>query len=214
MEPFEMDKIIREKLQHKPDMYRKEMDEAKPFVWSAIQHQINGKHSPTWKHLAAAILVLFISFTFIIIKFNQRHKAEIIALTEKVDLMQREHQSEKEALQSKITQMSQLTDPPMLAESNLTEEVQANPGIQKEIVVYRTDTVYIKQVEYITTTSQPLPTSEPAVETAANDSELLVTQVRENKKEDVIFPAERIRSEAQDSETIKLRFAAFTARKN
>jgi hypothetical protein len=214
MEPFEMDKIIREKLQLKSDVYRKELDEAKPFVWSAIQQQINVKHSPTWTHLAAAILVLFISFTFIIIKFNQRHKAEIIALVEKVDLMQREHQSEKAALQSKITQMSEMTDHLLLAESKLTKVVQANPGIQKDVIIYRTDTVYIKQVEYITTSDQPLRTPEPAVEAAANDPQLLVTQVRENKKEDIIFPAERIRSEAQDSETIKLKFAAFTAGKN
>jgi len=214
MEPFEMDKIIREKLQGKPDVYRQEIEETKTFVWSAVQNRINEKRSPTWIHLATAVLLLFISFTFVIIKINQRHKEEINALAEKVDFLQKDHQSEKEVFQEKDAQVSLLTNQLKVSESRLTEAVQANPARQRDHVIYRTDTVYIRQVEYITTATQLIDEPDPVAEVAEIEPQMTVTQVPENKKDDIIFPAERIQSSAQDSETIKLRFGVLTARKN
>lgn len=214
MEPFEMDKIIREKLQGKPDVYRHEMEEAKPFVWSAVHNQINEKRSLTWIHLVAAILMLFISFTFVIIKLNQRHQEEINALAEKVDLLQKNHQLEREVLQVKDAQVSLLTNQVKESESKLAEIFQTNPAVQRNHVIYRTDTVFIKQVEYITTAPQLIDVPDPVAEVAEIEPQQELTQVQENKRDDIIFPADRIQSGAQDSETIKLRFGTLTARKN
>jgi len=214
MEPFEMDKIIREKLQGKPDVYRQEIEETRPFVWSAVHNRINEKRSPTWIHLAAAVLLLFISFTFVIIKINQRHKAEINALAEIVDFLQKDHQLEKEVLQAKAAQVSLLINQLKVSESRLAEAVQTNPAGQRDHVIHRTDTVYIRQVEYITTSTQLPNEQDPVAGVAEIEPQLAVTQVPENKKDDIIFPAERIQSGSQDSETIKLRFGALTARKN
>ena len=62
MEPFVIDKIVREKLQHNSVLHRQQMDSIRPFVWGAVQQQIATQQSITWYHLAAAVVLLVIVF--------------------------------------------------------------------------------------------------------------------------------------------------------
>ncbi len=80
MEPMDIDNIIKNKLQESSDLHTHEMDSAKPFIWSAVQNQIL-KRSITWYHLAAAIVMLMVSFSFVLYSIQNRHNKEINLLS-------------------------------------------------------------------------------------------------------------------------------------
>ncbi len=211
MEPFDIDNIIKNKLRESNDLHSHEMDSAKPFVWSAVQNQI-GKSTLTWVHLAAAIVLVVLSFSFVLYYIQKGRKNEIELLSNKVDQLQKDYLSQAALLQTKDTQVASLGNELKNVELQLTD-LQKQPLSQKETFVYRTDTIYVKQVEYITIVSghdEPMEiVSDPLEE---QSEQLAMTKVPEIKTDDAIFPSYSNPRNKQTSESIKLKFGSFTAK--
>ncbi len=215
MEPFDIDNIVREKLQESNDLHTHEMESAKPFVWSAVQNQIGWRRSLTWVHLAAAVVLLMIGFSFILFSVQKGHKKEIELLSEKIDQMQTYYVSQEKQLRSKDTQVAFLGNELKNVKIQLADMQHMEPLTQKETIVYRTDTVYLKQVEYITAVSDPTEAKEITIGTVAEQPEQVETaKVQERETDDVIFPSYSNQGNRPPSETIKFKFGPFVARKN
>ena len=213
MEPFEIDKIIKDKLLESNDLHKHEMDSAKPFVWSAIQNKTREKRTLTWVHLAAAVVILMISFSFVLYGIQRGHKNEMKQLSYKIDQLQQDYLSQAELLQTKDTQVSSLGGELKKVELQLTELRQQKPLSQKETFVYKTDTVYHKQIEYITVVSDPVEPAEIGFDPLVNHPEQTgIAKVQVNEMDDAIFPSYSVKSTNQASETIKLKFGSFTAK--
>ena len=83
-----------------------------------------------------------------------------------------------------------------------------------EKVIYRSDTVYVKKVEYISAIPETAST-ENTVEDP--DSQVSMTNLDasgNNKFDEVIFPSKSYPASDKKTETIKIKFSAFTARSN
>ncbi|MGB3850486.1 MAG: hypothetical protein WA958_11010, partial [Tunicatimonas sp.] len=108
MEPFDIDKIVREKLHDNSNLHRQQMDSARPFVWGAVQQQIATQQSITWNHLAAAVVSLAVVFSAILFGLQQRHNQQIDQLANQLDQIQRNSAVQIEALRTKDTQAETL----------------------------------------------------------------------------------------------------------
>lgn len=214
MEPMDIDKIIKDKLQENNDLHMHEMDTAKPFVWSAVQSQMATKPSLNWYHLAAAVLLLIISFPFAFYGIQSGHKKQIDLLSNKIDQLQQDYTSQQELLNTKDSQVVLLGNELKNIELKLTDVQQQQSVPRKEMIIYRTDTIYVKQVEYISTTRDPMVLSVVRTE---KDSELIEGLEEINTQErrsEAIFSNDTYRANKQPAETIKIKFGSFTARKN
>jgi len=209
MEPVEFDRIIQNKLSEGNDLHEREMEKAKPFIWAAIQNKIGRKRSLTWIHLAAAVTLLMISFTFVIYRIQNGHQSEINALSNKIDQLQGSYLTQEDLLGKKDSQVEALRDDLQHVELQLSNLQQKKP--QKETIIYRTDTVYLKQVEYITTVSDPVK-PDRILETVDLPEKTEITNVELNDTDGTIYPSYSYRS--TKSETIKLKFGSFAEKKN
>ncbi len=209
MEPIDIDEIFRKKLLENNDLHKHEMDSAKPFVWSAVQNNIGRSRSLTWYHLAAAILLLMISFSFVLYNVQKGHNNEMNLLSDKIDQLQKNHLSQAEFLQTKDIEVESLEIELKNVELKLTNLMQQKTLPQMETYVYRTDTVYLKQLEYITI-STPVESKETTVdvlESIANQKEIAYVQ----EMDDIIFPSYSSRGNGPQSETIKFKFGSLSA---
>ncbi len=215
MEPIEIDKIIREKLLESNELHQHEMDSAKPFVWSAVQNQVRRKKPLTWVHLAAAAVLLMISFSFVLYNVQKGHKNELNLLSDKIDQLQINYSSQGELLLRKDIQVNTLSDELKNVELQLADLQQQKPLSPKETIVYRRDTVYLKQVEYITTVSDPVGSNEIAIGIVEDKAEQMeTTTVPEMETDTAIYPSKSIQANNQQSETLKFKFGSFVTRKN
>lgn len=213
MEPFDMDKIIREKLQESSDLHKQKMDSARPFVWGAVQQQIATQQSITWYHLAAAVVLLVIVFSAILFGIQQRHHQQIDLLANQLDEIQQSRVAQMEALRTKEIQAESLENKLRQVESLLVDLQQQSPAV-KEVVVYRTDTVYVKQVEYITIAADSTQSKELIADVAEKPlEEKRATESQEVETDDVIFLSSSSQSKDQPSEAIKFKFGAFSREK-
>ena len=211
MEPLDIDKIIREKLQESNDLHKHQMDSAKPFIWGAVQQKVTAKRVITWYNLAAAVALLMIIFSFILYSIQQQYRQQIDLLANKLDQMQQSYVSQTEALHTKDTQAELLATKIGQMEQMLAGLQAEQPLNPKEVVIYRTDTVYIKQVEYIKATpdfthSQGL-IAEIAEESPKREETAILPEI---ETDDVIFLSSSNLSRNQPSESIKLKFGPFS----
>ena len=215
MEPFDIDKIVKNKLEKSHDLHAHEMESAKPFVWSAIQNQIGGRKSLTWYHLAAAVVLLMISFSFILFSIQKGRHQEIEQLSDKIDQLQKDYVTQAELLQYKNTQVESQRYELKNMEVRLTNIQENKPAAQSEKIVHQVDTVYIKQIEYITkiqnfNDENKLVMFEPiemAIQTEKSDKQ-------EPDIDDMIFPSRRNPEKSRQAESIQIKMGSFLARKN
>lgn len=211
MEPFDIDKIIREKLHESTDLHRHQMDSARPFVWGAVQQQIVARGSIRWYHLAAAVVLLMIVFSVVLFGIQHRHNQKINLLSDKLDQIHQSYVSQAEALRTRDAQAKLLENKLGQMEQMLAGLQAEKPPISKEVIIYRTDTVYVKQVEYIAIAAD----STRSKELIANGLEeplekKKATVLPETKTDDVIFLSSSNQSRNQPSESIKFKFGAFS----
>ncbi len=214
MEPFDIDKIVREKLQERNNLHKPQMDSARPFVWGAVQQQIATQQSFTWYHLAAAVVVLIIVFSAILFGLQRRHNQQLDRLANRLDQIQQSNVAQIDALRTKDAQAEFL-------ESKLDQMEQALAGLQmeeptapKEVIIYRTDTVYVKQVEYITIAADSTQSKELTTDVVEKPLERKeVAELQGTKTDDVIFISSSSQSEDPPSEAIKFKFGAFSREK-
>lgn len=210
MEPKDIDNIIKNKILESNDLHKYEMDSAKPFVWSAIQNKIRRKRSLTWYHLAVAITILMISFTFVLYGVQKKYTNEMSLLSDKIDQLQKNHVSQAKLLKLKNREVESLGDKLMQVKHKFTGLLQQKPIAQKETFVYRTDTVYLKQVEYITAISTPIESKEITADALVNMTDQTET-VKIQEVDDIIFPSYSGQGNRQQAETIKFKFGPLSA---
>lgn len=212
---MDIDKIIRNKLQESNDLHRQERQTAKPFVWSAVQNQIGRKRSLRWYHLAAAVVILMISFSFVFYTIQNGHNKEMELLSSKIDQLLEDYASQVELLNYKESQVESLGNELRNFELLLTNLQQQKPLSQKETIVYRTDTVYVRQVEYINTAPDPIESKVISHSTMqAQPEQVEIIMVNEKGRDDAIFSSYSYQGNSRSTEKIKVKFGPFTARKN
>lgn len=214
MEPIDIDNLIKNKLLETNERHQHEMDLAKPFIWSAVQNKIGKKSSLTWYHLAAAVVILMISFSFVLYSVQKGHTNEMELLSDKIDQLQRDYSSQATMIQTKDSQVTTLGSELRNVELKLADLQLQKPLSQKEVFVYQTDTVYLKQVKYITTIAYPDEPEEKDIVPSVEQTELIgIAQVQQDQMDDAIFPSYSSQRNSQPSETIKIKFGSFTVKK-
>lgn len=221
MEPFDIDKIIREKLSESHDLHLDEMESSKPFVWSAVQKKTDVRRPLTWFHLAAAVLFLMLSYSFVLFSIQEKHNDEMGLLSEKMKQLEQNYIARAEQLEAKNIQVNTLEGEMKLIKAKFAnnqqvpQQVWEKPKPEKTQMVYLTDTVYIKQIEYITTIVDPSHSEEPMLENRAPDPERIETNLAQNSKtDDIIFPSLQSRSKNQNSESVKFRIGTTVVKSN
>ncbi len=215
MEPFDIDKLIQKKLQEGTDLHQHEAKKAKPFVWAAIQNQVNRKKSPTWFHLAAAVIILFLLFSFVLFQVQNNHQKELHVIAEKMDQLESTYQSQASLLNAKNSQVDQLEAELKNVQSQFAGLAADGTSSHKETFVYRTDTVYIKQVEYQTVYSEPKD-QEETMPAPLKETPLVAVSVpqQQNDRSDVIFPGNPELNNEKKPESIEFKFSSFASRRN
>ncbi len=210
MEPSEMDQIIKSKLSASSDLYRHEIDSSKPLVWSAVQNQIGPKVPLAWYHLAAAVLLLTLCFSFILYYVQEAHNKELYLLSVEIDQLKGNYLSQVQQLNAKDNQVKSLGSELKKVEQQLSYLQQQKP----KTVVIQSDTVLIKQVEYITTVSTPSNPEEQAISTTESQPEQIETNSRKEREVDeVIFPSYSTQGHLEP-ETLKFKFGPLQVRNN
>ena len=203
MEPSDLDQIIKSKLQETNDIHRHEKDSAKPFVWSAVQRNLEEKRGLRWYHLAAAVFLLLIGFSFVLYSFQQKHEKELTLLSNKIDQFEQGFQAREVLLESKEGQL-RLMDAELNDVRLQLANLQRPPAVaQKEKIVFLTDTVFIKQVEYVN--ENPVIASK---QTAKEERNIQNPNVKREHSEfdQAIFPSYVGSNTSQKSEAIKVKF--------
>lgn len=208
MEPFDIDKIIKDKLQEKNTWHEPAREAAKPFVWEAIQRNVHRKKSLTWHHLAAAVVLLLIGFFFVLSTVQQRHRREMNELAHQLDQMQREYSTQVKLLQSNGTLVESLEHELRQVEQQLVDLRADKPLAPQETIIYRTDTVFVKRVEYITTVTDAIRSNEETG-TEALPEQPEIVEVPSRKTNDAIFLSASHLNNKRQSETLKFRFGSF-----
>ncbi len=210
MEPFDIDRIIKQKASEFHGLHQQEIDAAKPFVWSEIQRK--ERTYLTWIHLAAAVLLLMLCFSMILINIQKKHGKEIENLSAKIDQIQNGYAAQTKALNIKTNQIASLTNKQAELNDKLSEQNTA-PIPHRERFVYHTDTVFIKQVQYITKTEKPSESDEQPMEKEAFFEQKTSDEIAINPKvDDVIFPS--YQSQEKQPETLKVKFGSFASNRN
>ncbi len=212
MEPFDIDKIIKEKASENHGLHQREIDAARPFVWSEIQRKEGHGQSLTWVHLTAAVLFLMLCFSMVLIKVQKNHKREMENLSAKLDRIQTEYTVQTEALEMKTNQIASLTKQQMALNKKLSD-IKTTPAVHREQIVYRTDTVLIKQVEYITRVAEPLEPMEQSMEKEAFLKHKTTNKTTKSRKvDDIIFPSHQ--SKNKPPETLRVKFGSLASNRN
>lgn len=211
MEPSDFDRLLRNKVSQQQSLHQKEMEAAKPFVWSAVYNEIGQKKSLTWYHLAAAVLLLLITFSALIFHIQKSHTSELADLSAKIDALENGLHTQTEALESKNTELVSLKEELKTVEARFEDANQQLPQAPKEKIVYRTDTIVVRQVEYVTVVEKP-EESEAFTSAKAEEPEAAVAHLAQKTTDDIIFPSSRL-NESQTG-TNKIKFNPFSSRSN
>jgi hypothetical protein len=204
MEPTDLDKIIQNKLKEYNTAHQQEMEKAKPFVWSAIQREMEPRKSMKWYHLAAAVLLLLISFTFVLQSVRKSHESELMVLSSKIDKLEQQFEVQNANLNSKNDQVTQLAEELKVVESKFNDVKQVEFVEVSERIVYKTDTVYVKQVEYVTKYEPSTIAKE--VQQPLADGALAKNDQRPANIEYAIYPRYSDRQQNIKSEKVKVKF--------
>ena len=214
MEPNDFDRLLKEKLAQPNEAYQKEVEASKPFVWSAIQREVHMPYALKWYHLAAAVILLLITFGFVFTNMKGQHQDEMLALTNKVEELQQYYESQEEVLNAKDMELARLSGELERVESKLVTLNEQAPVSYKETIVYRTDTVIVERVEYIEVAPQPMIAQEVSTPSSEGD---IALAVQTNSKEAVeydqaIYPSGMVAN--RKSENRRFRLGGATTRSN
>lgn len=214
MEPHDFDKLIKSRVQQANDIYQKEMEAAKPFVWSAVQNNLSRTNHITRWHLVAAVMVIVMVFTLVFHSSQQKHRQALDLLYTKMDQLQEHYHDQTNLLQRKEMQLDSVRDQlnqVVLHTENLPE-IPKSPG---ERPMPKADTVFIRQIEYITAEPELEVASESVPEKGAIPSAIAQnSSTKVNEIDHVIFPSQKSSINNQRAEAIKVKFGSFTARKD
>jgi len=209
MKPNEIDSIIRSKLQENDSFYDHEIAAAKPFIWAAIRNKITRTGLITWHHLAAAMVLLFVVFSFIFNSLREEHQRELDVLSDKIDQLQKINNARGMISEAKETQIASLDNQLRYSAIQLDELTQESPT-EAPTILYHTDTVYINTVELIPTVAEI--NTHPDHYQAYIES--VPVEILKPEMDDVIYPDFYSQGSKQPTETINFKFGPFTARKD
>ena len=197
MEPSDFDSFIKSTLQNSTDLHKREREAAKPFIWSAVHYGMASR-SLNWKHLAAAMLILLIGFSWIFQMNRNSHQLELNQLNEKIVALQEEYQKQL---------MSAKPATPLVNHTPPTELPGEERIVYRIDTIYQVDTVIVRLKEFV---SVPDPT--------ANQSDLKFTadtmEPDKTQIDEVIYPLYTDQGVRDKSESIQFKFGSFTARKD
>lgn len=207
MEPSDIDNLFKNRLDEAQDTHQQEIEDAKLFVWSAVQKNLDKSKSINLYHLTAAVLLLLIGFTFIFNNALKNYNQEMVLLSNKIDLLQQKYLVQQEKLNLKNMAVKSLATELKNVEHKLSELNQERPIAQKETMVYRTDTIYQKQIEYITIISDTIPQNKDNSTLDTGDvDQFAKNKIIESEIDDAIYPSFARRNKNQKSEIIKVKF--------
>jgi len=209
MKPNEIDALIRSKLQENDNFYDHEMAAAKPFIWAAIRNKITKTGSIAWYHLAAAMVLLFMIFSFIFNSLRQEHQRELDVLSDKIDQLQKINNDRGSNSEAKETQIASLENQLQYSAIQL-DELTRESQTEVQTILYHTDTVYINTVELISTVAEI--NTHPDHYQAYVESE--PAGVSKTEMDDMIFPDFSNQGNKQRIESIHVKFGSFAARKD
>lgn len=212
MEPSDIDDLFKVKLEEAHDTHHREMMDGKPFVWSAVQKNMDKTLSLNWYQLAAAVLLVLIG-TYIFTMPLKKQNKEVALLSQKVDLLQHNYLAQHELLLSKNKEVQSLVAELKNVEQILTELAEERQIAQKKVIIYRTDTIYQKQIEYITV----VPDTIIQYKDYKTLEETQVTKyaIAEISNQDIdneIYPSFASRNKDQKVERIKVKFLSGNRR--
>ena len=215
MEPDDFDKLIKDRVSGENTIHSKELTEAKPFVWASVQSNLKSGNALKWYHLAAAILLLLISFAFLLVGIQKTHMEEIALVSSKLDGLEEFYQSQEKLLNIKDQQVADLASELRKVEIKLSSMEQIKPNERKEVIIYRKDTVYIKRTEYVRVKEQPslVENNNGAPVIQANNVQEDAASVSA-KFDQIIYPSFEEERTRQKSESVKLKFGNARAIRN
>ncbi len=150
MEPSDFDKLIKDKLEQDSDLHQKNIEAAKPFVWTAVQTNLKHKKYLIPWHYAAAAAVLFVVFSSLLfLKTNRHYENELNLLSLQI-LEMKQQNKPSDLIAFKNKQLDLLSKDVERLETSLTLKTNSQSTatpiekiiIQKQIV-YQVDTVFL-----------------------------------------------------------------------
>jgi len=211
MEPSDFDRLLRNKVSQQHDLHEQEMEAAKPFVWSTVYNEIGQKKSLSWYHLAAAVLLLLVTFSALILHLRKSHTSELADLSKKIGALENGLITQSRSLESKNAELVSLKEKLQSVEARFEHSNQPLPPVPIERIVYRTDTIVVREVEYITVVQKPEESESFAI-TNTEDPEATVAHLDQSVTDDIIFPSSRLKENKAGSNKIK--FNPFSSRTN
>jgi hypothetical protein len=207
MEPTDFDKLLRNKLNEGSDLYSKEIEHSKPFVWTAVQQNLNSEKSLIrWQHLAAAVILLLVSSTSIIYFMNKQHQREMNQLANSIDSMHSNYLIQSKQLQQKDELLSCFQSDIQSLQQFQNKVLREDNFVEKTQYVYQTDTVFVEEIRYIT---------EQTIKESSDDSIEQVMPLESRSKIDPnskIYPVYKTsKSSNNESENIKLKLNSIAS---
>lgn len=219
MEPFEIDDIIRNKVNQASKRDSSESNKAKPFVWASVRSNLDHRSGLRWYHLAAAVVLLLLSFAFLEIRSQKQHQQEMASLSQQIEELRNTYEGQLAVITEKEAEVLVLRSDLHSLEQQLENlETTSEPQIQERILV-KTDTVYVKQVEYIQLASieaEPKLLDESLPDTSATEEDSIANKTEKSKTTDSeIFPSLAQKQAIEDEEeSVKFRFGSFVTKTN
>jgi len=207
MEPADFDKIIQEKLSENNESHAHDIESSKPFVWSAVQRQTGNRHALRWYHLAAAIVLMVISFGFVLNNVQKSYSSKIDVLSERIEGLQGNYLTQEEQIKVKNSEFASLGNELKVVEKQLVT-LKNQPRV--ETIIYQTDTVYIKQVEYVTVVEHEPSIVIEAIEVVESVETETISEIK-TQTEKTIYPSHSYASNNK-TETLKLKFGTFASK--
>jgi hypothetical protein len=211
MEPSDFDRLLRDKVSQQHSLHEQEMEAAKPFVWSTVYNDIGQKKSLTWYHLAAAVLLLLITFSALVFNIQKSHTSELADLSKKIGALENGLITQSRSLESKNAELVSLKEELQSVEARFEHANQPLPLAPVERIVYRTDTLVVREVEYITVVQKPEESESFAI-AKAEEPETTVAHLDQSVTDDIIFPSSSLKENQAGSNKIK--FNPFSSRTN
>lgn len=212
-----LDKLIREKLGQDISLHEREIESSKSFIWSAIQRKTSEQKSLAWFHLAAAVIVLVIVFSFFFLKIQQDHQQELQLLTNRIESIQKYYSDQESTLLSKEAEINTLSSQIDELQIQMTGMGETSNSVEiKEVerVVYHTDTVYVSEIRYVTASNPDQSNLLPDSEKPSDLNIITSVTSHDVERDDEIFPSQSTQKSIQSPESIQLKFGAFASNKD
>jgi hypothetical protein len=208
MEPSDFDKLIQAKLAEKNSIHANEIQKAKPFIWTAIQKELNAKvFLFPWYQVAAAFILLLIGSSFLFYSMQLNHQTEISKLNLKVESLKQYYNQQTNVIIQKSDELLTICDEVDQLELAV-KELHENEPIKeiRELIVYRSDTVYVDRVEQIT---QYIP----LIDSIGKPEELnlIIEDNIQNESVQQIYPDyKKNNSKPAENELLKFKISAYS----